>query len=224
VDILDISMPLHPGTPTWPGSPGVRLQWTLSLDAGDICNSTRLDCDVHVGTHVDAPRHFLKDGATVDRLALARLIGPATVAYLPDEEISAACLERLALPATTTRLLLRTRNSELLAVGATQFREDYAACTPEAAEWLVDRGVGLVGIDYLSIGRFRDGEITHRILLGAGVVVLEGLNLSAASPGEYLLICLPIRLRGAEGAPARAILVKANCGVARRLFLSARGI
>ena len=206
-DIVDISVALKAPLPLWPGSVGFRLTRTLRLEAGDPANVSRLDCDIHVGTHLDVPRHFLQHGITVDQVPLATLVGTAVVADLPDVPwITAADLERLALPAEVPRLLLRTRNSRLWTDGVTEFRPDYVALTEDAARWVVARGMRLVGIDYLSIQRYQDGPAVHQILLGSGVIILEGLNLADAAPGVYELVCLPLRLIGAEGAPARAIL------------------
>jgi arylformamidase len=115
-------------------------------------------------------------------------------------------LESLALPADVQRLLLKTRNSLLWRSGIQEFDPNFVALTAEAAQWVVDRGMAVVGIDYLSIQRFADGPATHQILLGAGVVVIEGLDLSQVEPGNYELFCLPLKLKGVEGAPARVIL------------------
>lgn len=205
--IVDISVPLQENTPTWPGSAKILLRWTKRLDAGDETNNTRLECDTHVGTHVDAPLHFLAEGTSVDKLSLEMLVGPAVVAYLPEVSVvTASELDKLALPSNTKRLLLRTGNSELWTTAISEFTEDYVSLTPDAAHWLVGRGVGLVGVDYLSVGSYADGMTTHRILLEAGVIIVEGLNLAEVQPGNYELICLPICLAGAEGAPARAVL------------------
>lgn len=204
---IDVSVPLHHLMPAWPGSVGIHLTRTNSLAAGDRSNVSRLDCDVHTGTHVDAPAHFLVDGATVDRMSLEVLIGPATVAYLPNASaIAASDLAALRLPSDTIRLLLRTANSELWSVESTEFQRDYAALTADAAQWVVDRGIRLIGVDYLSVQRYGDSPLTHEILLRAGVVIVEGLDLSRVEPGPYELICLPLKLVGVEGAPARAIL------------------
>lgn len=205
--IIDISVPLSSNTPIWPDSPGIRLHWHKMLDAGDECNNTRLDCDTHVGTHVDAPSHFLVNGATVEQLSLEVLIGTAIVAYLPKvSAIAASDLADLALPPGIERLLLRTRNSELWGAGVAEFREDYVALTADAAQWVVDQNIRLIGVDYLSVQRYGDSALTHEILLESEVVILEGLNLADVQPGSYELICLPIRLVGADGAPARAVL------------------
>ena len=205
--IIDISVPLRAGMPVWPDSPGYHLTQFQSMEAGDAWNNSRLDSDVHVGTHIDAPRHFLPKGSTIDALPLEVLIGPAVVVSLPEvEAITRADLERLNLPRGVQRLLFRTRNSRLWTSGETKFRKDFVALTADAAAWIVDRQIRLVGIDYLSIQRFDDSPETHRILLENAVVILEGLNLSRVEPGPYELICLPLNLVGAEGAPARAVL------------------
>lgn len=206
-NIIDISVPLQSDMPTWPGSRGFRREWVERLEAGDEANVSRVDCGVHVGTHVDAPLHFVDGGASVDQLNLEILVGPATVGFLPEADaITADDLENLDLPAGTERLLLRTRNSDLWAAGVTEFQEDFVALTADAAHWVVDRGMRLIGVDYLSVQRYQDGPAVHQTLLGAGVVVVEGLDLSSVKPEEYELICLPLRLMGAEGAPGRAIL------------------
>ena len=205
--IIDISVPLKPDMPTWPDSVGLRLTRTMSLEAGDRANVSRLDCDVHMGTHVDAPWHFLNDGFTVDAMSLDVLIGPALVAYLPEASvITANELADLNLASGIQRLLLKTRNSDLWAAGVTEFRKDYVALSADAARWVVERGIRLVGIDYLSVQCYDDNPLTHQILMKAGVIIVEGLNLAAVEPGSYELICLPIRLMGADGAPVRAVL------------------
>ncbi len=205
--IIDISLPLKPDMPTWPDSVGFRLTRTMSLEAGDRANVSRLDCDVHMGTHVDAPWHFLNDGFTVDEMSLDVLIGPAIVAYLPEASvITANELADLNLASGIQRLLLKTRNSDLWAAGVTEFRKDYVALSADAARWVVERGIRLVGIDYLSVQRYEDNPLTHQILMKAGVIIVEGLNLAAVEPGSYELICLPIRLMGSDGAPVRAVL------------------
>lgn len=195
--------------PVWPGSAGVRLVPVKRMATGDAKNSSRLECDVHAGTHVDAPWHFLEQGGTAEQLPLDVMIGEAFVSYLPEADIvTAETLALLTLPAGTTRLLLRTRNSELWERGVTEFRKDSVALTGDAAQWLVDRGIRLIGMDYLSVHRYGDNAPTHQILLRAGLIIVEGLNLAGVAPGKYELICLPLRLDGADGAPARAVLRK----------------
>lgn len=206
-EIVDISVPVLPGMPVWPGDSDVRLVPVKRMATGDKNNSSRLDCNVHTGTHVDAPWHFLDDGSTSEQLPLDAMMGEAFVAYLPEvDAITAETLFQLTLPAGTTRLLLRTRNSELWETGVTEFRKDFVALTSDAAQWLVDRGIRLIGVDYLSVHRYGDNAPTHQILLRAGIVIVEGLNLAVVAPGKYELICLPLRLDGADGAPARAVL------------------
>ena len=207
--IIDITVPICPDTPTWPGSHEFNLHWSKRLDDGDECNNSHIECDTHTGTHVDAPFHFLKSGATVEKLSLDILIGPAIVAYFPEvNKITADVLKNLEVPAGTQRLLLRTRNSELWAKEITHFKKNFVSLTPDAAHWIVNHGIRLIGIDYLSVGSYEDGIMTHRILLEAGVIILETLNLYNTEAGEYELICLPLKVLGAEGAPARAVLIK----------------
>lgn len=206
-DYLDISLTISPDLPRWPGSPLTELTRRRDMARGDPVNDSTLVCGVHTGTHVDAPLHFLADGADVTRLALDALIGPAVVAVLPDvDAITAADLEALNLPADTRRLLLRTRNSEGWRRGDRDFRTDFVALTADAARWVVARDIRLIGVDYLSVQIFRGDPATHIALLQAEVVIVEGLNLAQVVPGNYELICLPLKLAGAEGAPARAVL------------------
>ena len=195
--------------PVWPGSPGFSLTWVSRMDRGLSFNSSRMNCDSHIGTHVDAPLHFVENGEPVDQISLEHLIGPCQVAYLPGlKEISDRSLAQLRLPKGTKRLLLRTDNSKLWDKKDKKFKGDFACLDSEAARWIVHHGIVLIGIDYLSIGSYEDGIETHKILLKSQVVVLEGLNLSNVDPGEYELICLPLKLTGAEGAPARVVLRK----------------
>jgi len=208
-DYLDISLAISPDLPHWPGSPRVELSRRRDMGQGDAVNDSVLLCGVHTGTHVDAPLHFLADGADVTQLALDALIGPAFVAALPDvDTVTARALDALNLPNDTQRLLLRTRNSEGWRRRDREFRTDFVALTADAARWAVARGLRLIGVDYLSVQVFRGDPQTHIVLLQAGVVIVEGLNLAGVTPGSYELICLPLKLAGAEGAPARAVLRK----------------
>lgn len=206
--IYDISLTITPALPVWSGDPPVRLSQPSHLERGDICTITRLDISAHTGTHLDAPAHFIRGGSTVETLDLDTLIGPALVVDARGHgHLTAEAFDALAIPAGVRRLLLRTDNSLHWQRGETTFAEDFIAIDPSGAAWLVARGVRLVGIDYLSVGSFDNGVPTHEILLGAGVIAVEGLDLSAIEPGEYQLICLPIKLGGADGAPCRAVLV-----------------
>ena len=208
-NIIDISVPLYPDMPVWPGSAGIQLMQTSRLDKGDGVNNSKLICDVHIGTHIDAPLHYIKDGKSIEQLKLENLIGLAVVAYLPEAEIiTKNVLEELSLPEDTRRLLLRTRNSSLWETGLHQFQTNYVALTQDAAQWIVDHDICLIGVDYLSVQRYGEDPQTHEILLSAGVIIVEGLNLARVEPGLYELICLPLKLVGSEGAPARAVLRK----------------
>lgn len=200
-EVFDVSVVVKPEMPIWDGDPRVRLQRILALASGDPANVSELCCGVHTGTHVDAPNHFIEGAPGVDSLDTAALVGPARVVDLRTVEslIDAAALSRVDLGGTT-RLLFKTRNSELWE--RPDFEPDHVSIAPDGAQVLVSSGVRLVGIDYLSVG----SPETHRILLGAGVVCLEGLDLRAVEPGSYELFCGPIKLEGADGAPARVLL------------------
>jgi len=180
------------------------------MEKGAHANVSRLNVGVHIGTHVDAPHHFMNDGRTIEKLSLDVLTGPCYVTQLPDgvEAITAEALDGISLPADTMRILFGTSNSRLWSRGEMEFQEDFVAVTEDGANWLVDRGIRLVGVDYLSVAPYGDSVPTHTILLQAGVVVIEGLDLSAVPRGFYDLYCLPLKLLGSEGAPARTILIQ----------------
>lgn len=209
MQVWDISVGVTPSLPVWPGDPPVQLERYMAVSDGDAANVSRLACSVHVGTHVDAPIHFVEGSASVEGLPLDVLIGPAVVVELPDvDAITADDLEASTLPSDVTRLLFKTRNSELWADPHHNFYPDYVALTPDAAEWVARQGICLVGVDYLSVQGFHDPEpLTHCTLLEAGVVIVEGLDLREVPPGPYRLICLPMKLAGSDGAPARAVLL-----------------
>jgi arylformamidase len=208
--IYDISLTLSPSLPTWPGDPGLILEQFESIDKGSHVNVTSISSSLHVGTHVDAPHHFLNDGRTVENLPLDVLIGPCYVMQLPDgvDAITSDVLARTEVSSDMKRVLFGTSNSHYWARGESKFQEDFVAITEDGAEWLVEHGVQLVGIDYLSVAPFGDSDPTHHVLLKAGVVILEGLNLSNVVRGFYTLYCLPLKVSGADGAPARAILMQ----------------
>lgn len=207
--IFDVTLPISPGMPVWPGDPQVVLERVSSMDAGARDNVSRLGCSVHTGTHVDAPHHFLNDHRTVDTLSLDVLTGPARVIQVPDHVglITAGILDKAAVPFGISRLLIKTRNSHLWERGEKEFSEGFVGVSVDGAEWLVHAGVKLVGIDYLSIAPYHQSLPTHQILLQPGIVILEGLDLSAVPPGNYDLYCLPLKLVGSDGAPARVILI-----------------
>ena len=205
--IYDISIAVRSGGVVYPGNPEIRIEPQQAIARGAGANVSSVELGSHTGTHVDAAKHFFDDGETVDRIPLDRLIGPAILLAFPDTlmSIGAADLERHDI-GTHTRVLLRTRNSSLLA--KPEFVKDYTYLAPDGAEYLVQRGVELVGIDYLSIEQFHSGHHrTHITLLEQAVVIVEGLDLSEPAPGVYQLICLPLRLAGLDGAPARAVLI-----------------
>jgi arylformamidase len=208
--IHDISLTLSPDLPTWPGDPGLELDLSESMDKGAHVNVTKISTSVHVGTHVDAPHHFLNDGRTVEQLPLDVLTGPCYVVQLPDgvEEITAEVLDRTEITSDMKRVLFGTRNSHLWAKGETKFQTDFVAIAEDGAEWLIERGIQLVGVDYLSVAPYGDSGPTHHVLLKAGVVIVEGLNLSNVMRGFYDLYCLPLKIAGCDGAPARAILIE----------------
>jgi arylformamidase len=198
MEIIDVTVPVRPGMVTYPGDPAVTLERVASLANGDVVNLSRLDFGVHSGTHVDAPVHVIDGAAGAETLPLDVLIGPARVLDLTAaERLDAAAFDGVEL---ARRILLKTRNSELWARDS--FAEDFLALTEDGARVLVDGGVRLVGIDYLSIG----DEAAHQVLLEAGVVVVESLDLREVDPGEYELICAPLKLVGSDGAPARVFL------------------
>ena len=209
---IDISVPIYSGMVHWPGNPAVRIERTEDLSRGDAANVSKLELGVHTGTHMDAPRHFLADGAGIDELPLDATIGPARVIRIEHPQaILPAELEAHDLQAGE-RVLFLTRNSGRC-WKSDQFVEDFVYISAAAAQFLVERKVRTVGVDYLSVGGYvHDGVETHRILLGAGVWLVEGLNLAAVKPGAYELVCLPLRVVGADGAPARAILRPRGCG------------
>jgi arylformamidase len=205
--IYDVSVGIDPQMPVWPGDPSVELERMQAIAAGAHANISRLTCSVHTGTHVDAPVHFLDGAAGVESLPLKLLTGRAYVVNLPSAKlIDEATLEAAGLPPRTRRVLFRTRNSELWAREKT-FQTDFVAVDASGARWLVKKGVQLVGVDYLSVAPYGQGKETHRILLEAGVVIIEGLDLSRVTQGRYSLYCLPLKLVGSDGAPARVILV-----------------
>ena len=208
--IIDISVPISPNLPVWPGDSQIVLERHRALSKGDASNDSRLACSVHSGTHVDAPAHFIENGLTVDQLPLDMLIGAATVVELPEIDIiTTDLLEAQMLPPDTERLLFKTKNSALWADPGHPFNPVFVALSSDSASWIVSKGIHLIGIDYLSIQLFKDPEpSTHHILLEAGIIIIEGLNLRNVRPGVYQLICLPINLAGSEGAPARAILIE----------------
>jgi arylformamidase len=202
--IHDISVPIREQMPIYAGNPEVTLSRVQSIADGASANVSRLELGVHTGTHVDAPLHHFDGGPGAKSVALKSLVGPAVVvdATAAREALDEDTVSALDIPAGAERVLFKTRNSSLWE--RPDFTRDFVRLDGGGARYLVERGVRLVGIDYLSVG---DVD-AHQVLLGAGVVPLEGLDLRGIEPGEYRLICLPLRLENADGAPARAILLQ----------------
>ena len=207
--IHDITVGITPDMPVWPGNPPVELERMNKIEEGANSNVSRLALGVHTGTHMDAPIHFVPGATGIDSLPLNVLVGRALVVHLPRaRRITADDLDGAEIPPSTRRLLIKTSNSGYWAKNDKAFHTDFVAIDPSGAEWLVDRRVELVGVDYLSVAPWKESGPTHRILLNAGVVVVEGLNLSKIKPGRYEFTCLPLKLVGCDGSPCRAILIE----------------
>jgi len=204
MEILDVSIPIRTRMPIWPGNAGVAMRRVQAIADGAVANVSAVDLGAHTGTHVDAPNHFLEGEPGVDTVALEPLIGDAVVvdATAVQKTVDAAAVAALGVPAGTDRVLLKTRNSQLWE--RDEFSDDMVALDESGARALLDLGVRLIGIDYLSIG----DPGAHRALLGARTAVVEGLDLRAVAPGPYRLICLPLKLVGSDGGPARAVLLR----------------
>ncbi|MBO0799531.1 MAG: cyclase family protein [Blastocatellia bacterium] len=204
--IYDVTVAISNDLPVYPGDPPIDITRTQSMEKGDIARVSHLSFSTHIGTHIDPPSHFMMDGLPLDLVPLDVLIGPARVIDVGDvSSIAAPLLERAEL-AGATRVLFKTRNSSFWRESQV-FREDFVYLEPEAAELLVKRGVQLVGIDYLSIEKFNfERPATHWTLLDNNVVIVEGLDLSNVPPGDYELICLPLKIKDGDGGPARVVL------------------
>lgn len=203
----DISVGLSTDLPVWPGDPLPEVIRVSQIADGDSDNVTRITCTVHTGTHVDAPLHFIEGGRSVEDLSLEAMIGRVYVIDLPKASVlDAKTLERAGIPPRTRRVLFKTKNSSLWAQGVRSFQKDFVGLDPSGAEWIARKGMQLVGVDYISVAAIEQGDKTHRILLQAGVILLEGINLNRIRQGRYTLYCLPMKIVGSEGAPARAIL------------------
>lgn len=203
---IDVSVPLKTGMPAFPGNPEFELHAVKRIAEGGSSNVSRLVLGTHTGTHVDAPRHFFDNAATVDALALDLLIGRTRVVEIAKrggitrDDLAAANLRE------DLRVLLKTPNSALWN-SSEGFHSDYTYLSAEGAKFLVDQGVKVVGVDYLSVEQFKKaGAPAHHMLLGNGVIVIEGLNLSDADAGQYEMYCLPLRIQDGDGAPARVVL------------------
>jgi arylformamidase len=207
---IDISLPLHNGIVHWPDDRAFDRTETLKIANGDPCNLSEFRASAHIGTHMDAPRHFLADGAGIESFPISAGIGRARVIAISDPELIRVSELKPYRLAKGERVLFKTRNSEECWT-TSKFQERFVYIPLETAAYLADCGVQTVGVDYLSVGGFEtDGAETHRTLLRAGVWIIEGLNLKDVEPGDYELICLPLKMMGSDGAPARAVLRRMN--------------
>jgi len=211
MEIHDISLTVTAQLPTWPGDPKVELERVEKIEDGANANVSRLCAGVHTGTHVDAPFHFLSDGTSIETLPLDVLIGAAQVVDLGDavDVITADIIHRAGLIPGVHRVLFKTRNSQFWARGERDFQTGFVGISADGAEALVELGIQLVGVDYLSVAPYHQSRPTHQTLLKAKIVIIEGLDLSRIKAGVYQLICLPLKLGGSDGAPARTVLIEA---------------
>jgi len=210
--IYDVTVPITETMPVWPGQPRVEIEQLARIDRGDQANVSQLKISSHVGTHVDAPFHFVRRGMTVDMIPLDLLMGSAFIVEadkLEKNSIDVFDLASIHFPRRTKRLLIKTSNSNFWEDRLTEFERDFVHLTPKAAEWLVNRGVQLLGVDYMSVDAYSDRDCrVHHILLEAGVVIIEGLNLSRVPAGSCQLVCLPLKVSGSDAAPARVLVIR----------------
>jgi arylformamidase len=212
VKIHDVSLVLRPDMVTWPGEPAPRIEPLKRIARGDSNNVSIITLGDHTGTHVDPPLHFLEGGNTADKLPVEALVGPCVVvAFEGPGHVSGEWLDRAKLLAKTERILFKTPNSARWGDATAAFTRDFTTINASAARWCVAHGVKLVGVDYLSIepqGPEKEGYPVHKTLLGANVVIIEGLDLRSVVPGQYTLVCAPIKLLNGDGAPARVFLIE----------------
>lgn len=207
----DVTRSISETLPVWPGDPNVTMADHLRTANGDACNVTRLGLTSHTGTHVDAPWHFVDQGKRLDEIPVERWVGDAFVVRIPDgvTRVEPADLETAGIPAGTERVIFRTSNCNRWGDADVPFFTDYVALSPDAARWVVDHGIKLVGIDALSIESFDDAAHgCHLTLLGNDVIIIEGLDLRKIDPGPCQLICLPLKLDRCDGAPARVLIAR----------------
>jgi arylformamidase len=209
MELIDITVGIRNDMLVWPGDEAVKIGWENRIADGDPSNVSSIHIGAHVGTHIDMPLHFIDGAASLDDLDLSLMIGPVSVVEVPEEKrsIDADYLENLGLE-NVTRLLFKTANSKMWDNPSLSFVTDYVALEGDAAQWLVDHGCRLVGIDYLSIASYDDSITPHEILLSNNVIIIETLDLREVQPGDYELICLPLKLISREAAPCRAILLR----------------
>ena len=201
----DVTLPISNAMITWPSDPAVSITGTSLISQGGFCNLSELKIGSHCGTHIDAPSHFLENGRTIDQLALENLIGETTVFEFKNKENIDVCDIKQLRFDNVKRVLFKTVNSSYWKLSA--FKKDFVYLTKDAAQYLVDKGIRLVGVDYLSVEKFESQLAeTHNILLRNDVIILEGLDLSTVEPGRYELIALPLKIKDGDGSPARVIL------------------
>ncbi len=207
--IFDITLTITPDIPVWPGDLKVELSRVKKIEEGAHDNLSQMKLGVHTGTHVDAPYHFVADGIKIDELDLNRLIGPVQVVKIPDsvDLITEEVLKKADINSSIPRILFKTRNSQYCLDEKRVFEKDFVGISEDAAKYLVELNMIFVGLDYLSVAPFKNSVPTHVALLGAGMALLEGADLSRVDPGIYTIYCLPLKLGATEGAPARAILI-----------------
>ncbi len=212
VKIHDVSLVLRPDMVTWPSEPAPRIEPLRRIAKGDTANVSVVTLSDHAGTHVDPPLHFIEGGNTADKLPLGALVGPCVVTTFDGPgHVSGEWLDRAKIPAGTERILFKTGNSARWGDPIATFTRDFTTINASAARWCVAHGIKLVGIDYLSIepqGPEKEGYPVHKTLLGANVVIIEGLDLRGVAPGQYELVCAPIKLLNGDGAPARVFLIE----------------
>ncbi len=203
---IDVSVTVRAGMPHWPDNPPIVLERAMDMGRGDDCNVSQLSMGVHTGTHMDGPVHFIDSAPGLDEMPLAATIGEARIIGIADTETITVDELRPHELRRGERILFRTANSTRC-WQTDNFVEDFVGLDEEAAAYVAACGVRTVGVDYLSVGRFRsDGTAIHRALLEAGIWIIEGLDLSTVEPGRCELICLPVKLHHSDGAPARAIV------------------
>jgi arylformamidase len=203
--LIDVTVPLDSNLPSYPGNTPFSLEAIKRIARGESSNVSSLHMSAHAGTHVDAPRHFIDHGGGADAIPLEMLIGRTRVIEVTSrkgigpDELSAVDL------AEDVRVLIKTANSRFW--GTPEFHPEYVGVTEAGARYVVDHGIKLLGVDYLSVEEFKKpGAPAHHVLLGGGTIVVEGLNLRDVEPGVYEMFCLPLRIVGADGAPARVVL------------------
>jgi arylformamidase len=209
--LIDISLPLGSDLLTWPGDPAIEVAPRQRIAEGGAANVSELRIGTHTGTHVDPPVHFVEGGVGIDRMDLDVMVGDAVVvdARRLDGALGPQELESLEIPDGARRVLVRSRNSDLWRSARASFPSSYVSLSVEGARWIVDRGIRLVGVDFLSVEqKGTPGHPTHHTLLENGVIVVEGLDLGTVDPGSYRLIVLPLKIVDGDGGPARAVLIE----------------